>query len=182
GELTELAEPVEFRVKYLDQATLPTEDWDAYDAFVRDVMDLSKAMSAASDIRGNLDDRLDALETAALETTGSPEDALTTLYDLRERLADFTMALYGDRTRGSLEMETAPSVAGRIGSIEYGMWNVTSDPTETFKESYQVAAEQFAPLLDELKTIDTDVRALEQTLETQGAPYTPGRWPDWSRE
>ncbi|PPK84687.1 photosystem II stability/assembly factor-like uncharacterized protein [Neolewinella xylanilytica] len=182
GELTELAEPVAFRVKYLDQATLPTEDWNEYDAFVRDVMDLSKALSAAADIRGNLSDRLEALETAALETTGSPEAALTTLYDLRDRLADFTTKLYGDRTRSSLEMETLPSVAGRIGSIEYGMWNVTSDPTETFKESYRVAAEQFAPLLDELKAIDADVRDLEQDLEAGGAPYTPGRWPDWSRE
>ena len=145
-------------------------------------MDLSEALSAASDIRGNLDERLDALEKAALETTGSPEAALTTIYSFRERLADFTMSLYGDRTRSSMEMETAPSVAGRIGMIQYGMWNVTSHPTGTFRDSYAVAAEQFAPLLEELKALDADVRELEQEMETQGAPYTPGRWPDWSRE
>ncbi|NJB86982.1 photosystem II stability/assembly factor-like uncharacterized protein [Lewinella marina] len=179
GEFKQWGEPQTFRVKYLDQATLPTEDWDAYDAFVRQIMDLSKAVSAAGDIRRNLDQRLGALEKAALETTGSPEAALTTLHALRERLADFTEALYGDRTRSNLQMETAPSVAGRVGALEYGMWNVTSDPTETYRESYRVAAAEFGPLLEELKSIDADVRALEQQLEMQGAPYTPGRWPTW---
>ena len=182
GEMKQLAEPSAFRVKYLEQTTLPTEDWDAYDAFARKVADLSKALSATGDIRGNIDRRLDALESAALETSSSAEPALVSIYNLRKRLADFTTELYGDRVRGSLEFETLPSIASRVGSIQYGMLNVTTDPTETFKESYRVAAERFAPLLDELKAIDGAVRELETELEAEGAPYTPGRWPEWSRE
>ncbi len=182
GELTTLAEPVTFRVKYLDQSTLPTEDWADYAEFVGKVAELSKAVSAVGDLRRTLDQRIDALEKAALETTSSPGEALSAIYALHERMAHFSTAMYGDRTLGSLEMETPPSIAQRIGAVENSMWNVTSDPTAAYRENYRIAASQFGPLVQELRGIDEAVQSLETRLETAGAPHTPGRWPVWGGE
>lgn len=80
------------------------------------------------------------------------------------------------------QFETAPSIGSRIGRCEYGMWDVTSEPTQTYTEAYRIAAKQFGPVLQQLKQLDQDVRSLEQQLELNNAPYTSGRWPNWTGE
>jgi hypothetical protein len=37
-------------------------------------------------------------------------------------------------------------------------------------------------LLSELKSIDGEVKSLESKLEKYGAPYTPGRFPEWKKD
>ena len=51
-----------------------------------------------------------------------------------------------------------------------------------YKDSYAVAAEEFSVALRSLSRVDTDLAALENALEIKGAPWTPGRIPDWSPE
>ncbi|WP_116128044.1 WD40/YVTN/BNR-like repeat-containing protein [Lewinella sp. IMCC34183] len=182
GEMTDLAGPVSFDVKYLDEATFPTQDWGEYRRFTGEVAALTKAVSALGDIRRDLDQRVSALEKAALETTNNPETALTDIYAIKGRLADFTTALYGDRTLSSLEIETPPSVAQRIGSVKYGMWDVTSAPTTTYRDNIRIASAQLPPLVEQLRGIERSILSLEGELEQQGAPYTPGRWPTLGRE
>jgi len=54
-------------------------------------------------------------------------------------------------------------------------------PTKTQRESYQIASEEFAGELAKLRAlIDVDLRSLERALDAAGAPWTPGRLPDWS--
>jgi len=36
-------------------------------------------------------------------------------------------------------------------------------------------------LLSKLKAIDVEVKQIETTLEKYGAPYTPGRFPEWKK-
>ena len=182
GELRELTKPLGFEVRFLDQATLPTDDWNDYDRFLKKVTELDRAIDATNDIRRDLSQRLSALERAALEIPASAQGPLRKIYELEQQLNAFNRELNGDRTRAQLQMETAPSIRQRVGSIIYGMLDTTSDPTQTFRDSYAIAARQFGPLLAQLKEIAQGVERLEQELETKGAPYTPGRWPDWTRE
>ena len=51
--------------------------------------------------------------------------------------------------------------------------------TGNFRDSYRIAAEQFPPILAELKAISADLVRLETELEAEGAPWTPARLPDW---
>jgi hypothetical protein len=62
------------------------------------------------------------------------------------------------------------------------MLDVTSAPTQTYRDNYAIAARQFGPLLEQLKDLHRQVEELEKELETVGAPHTPGRWPQWTRE
>ncbi|MFO7979278.1 MAG: hypothetical protein R6V00_00410 [Candidatus Aminicenantes bacterium] len=40
--------------------------------------------------------------------------------------------------------------------------------------------DEFSPIYQQLKTIiEQDVKNIEQKLDEMGAPYTPGRLPDW---
>ncbi|MEL7427604.1 MAG: hypothetical protein AAFN81_31725, partial [Bacteroidota bacterium] len=80
------------------------------------------------------------------------------------------------------QFETPPTIGSRIGRCEYGMWDVTSAPTQVYLDAYRIAAEEFGPVLRELKRISGEMEALEQQLELNNAPYTPGRWPQWTEE
>jgi hypothetical protein len=47
-------------------------------------------------------------------------------------------------------------------------------------QMYDIIAEEFPPLLDELKQIsEVELKALESELDAMGAPWTPGRIPEW---
>ena len=64
----------------------------------------------------------------------------------------------------------------RIGWINYEQKYSTSSPTETHKMSFNIAKEEFEPILNMIKQlVKTDIEELEQALEDADAPYTPGR-------
>ena len=47
-------------------------------------------------------------------------------------------------------------------------------------EAYRIASEEFGEELAKLrKLIDVDLKGLEKVLDEAGAPFTPGRLPDW---
>jgi len=66
--------------------------------------------------------------------------------------------------------------------ITSALWTTTSAPTTTFKQSYNAAADQFEGLLRTLKSIDNSIKAIELQMEKNGAPFTPGRFPEWEKE
>ena len=69
---------------------------------------------------------------------------------------------------------------GRVQSIVGGQWNVTSAPTGTQRDAYRYAADAFGGVLEDLRElIEEDLAALEDRLEEAGAPWTPGRVPEW---
>ncbi|PCH92560.1 MAG: hypothetical protein COB85_08040 [Bacteroidetes bacterium] len=61
------------------------------------------------------------------------------------------------------------------------MWRATTTPTKSNIDSYNVAAEEFEPLLAQLKSVINKVEDLEVKLENFKAPFTPGRIPVWTK-
>ncbi len=58
----------------------------------------------------------------------------------------------------------------------------TSATNGAYVNSYSIAAKQFTPVLAEVKAIGEEVKKIENLLEQKGAPYTPGRIPEWRPE
>jgi len=76
-----------------------------------------------------------------------------------------------------------PSISERVNTVVSGHWSSTSAPTQTHLDNYRIAAESFAPVLEELrKLVEVDLKNLENKLEAAGAPWTPGRVPTWKPE
>jgi len=70
-----------------------------------------------------------------------------------------------------------------LGEIAWGIWSTTSAPTQTQKDSYTIASEEFELLLARVKKlVETDLKNLEQQMEQYGAPWTPGRVPGWNKD
>ena len=103
------------------------------------------------------------------------------VYLVEKRLTAADIKMNGDASLAKREFETVPSINGRIGTIEGTLWSATSAPTLTAINSFEIASKQFAALLPELKSIDEEIKKVEVTLEKNGAPYTPGRLPEWRK-
>ena len=53
-------------------------------------------------------------------------------------------------------------------------------PTQTHRDAYAIAADEFGQQLGNLHSlIQVDLAKLEKDMEAAGAPWTPGRVPEW---
>ena len=58
-----------------------------------------------------------------------------------------------------------------------------SRPTQTQLNQYNAAAQDFEAVLVQLRQlIEVDLAKLEKQLEAAGAPWTPGRIPEWRNQ
>jgi photosystem II stability/assembly factor-like uncharacterized protein len=179
GVYTELTAAQPFKAVTLNNATLPAGDKKALEDFCKQVAELRRVSTAADEYRSEMVNKIKFIKQAIFETPNLPVTVSKTIAALEKRLTDVNTKLNGDATLARREFESSPSINGRIGTITGGLWGTTAAPTVTFINSYQTAARQFTPVYNELKAIGTEMKILENILETNKAPFTPGRLPDW---
>lgn len=181
GRYTELVAPQSFKTVALNAASFPAADNKALADFSKKIAELRRATAAADKYRNELVNKLAYIKPAIIETPGLPLTVSKSIIDIEKRLSAVSILLNGDATLAKREFETPPSLNGRVQTITGALWNTTAAPTQTFMHSYDVAAKQFAPVLLEIKSIGEEIKKIEELLEKNGAPYTPGRIPDWKK-
>jgi len=183
GVVTTLAGPVGFEVVPLNLATFAAEDRTEVLAFERRVARLQRAVQGALRAAGEAQNRLDHLRRAVLETPDADPALLAELEGLQQRLNSLLISLRGDPTRAKRNEPDGPSLMERVQAVVDSQWHATSPPTRTQRDAYRFAGEQFTRVLADLRTlVEVDLKATEAKLEAAGAPWTPGRLPDWNME
>jgi photosystem II stability/assembly factor-like uncharacterized protein len=182
GKLTELAGPESFTVKPLVMSPETSSNPEAVTAFQRKAGELYRSVHVAARLAGEMNDRIAHLKVAVSETPRASEAEARALRSLEARLADILVKLEGDGAVASRN-EPVPWSVGQRASIVY-QWLLDSraDVPGLYEESYAIAAEQFAALVSDLNVLGKDLDALEDRLELLGAPWTPGRSPQWRQE
>ncbi len=181
GTFTELVPAVPFTCKPLNITTLPAEDKAALDAFNKKVAELTRAITGADSYRKELVDKLSYLKKAVREGADVPDNTYNKILTAELNLNEFNRQLNGDRLRSRYEGASPSSIKDRVDLITAALWNTTAAPTNTFTKSYDDAANKFDDVLVFLKSIDDEMKQIEQILEEHGAPYTPGRFPQWKQ-
>ena len=171
----------EFNCKPLNNTTIPAEDKEALDAFNKKVAELTRSIDALDAYRKELADKIAYLKQAAIETASVPEATYTQILNIEFDLEKINRGLNGDPLRARYEGVSPTSVKERVDLITGALWSTTAAPTNTFIKSYNIAAGKFDELSASLRSIDTNVKQVEDTLEKYGAPYTPGRFPEWKK-
>jgi len=180
GKLTQLVGPVSFEAVSLGLGTLEADDKDAVIAFQSQVAELQRAVKGTSKYISELESKLKLIKIVIRKTPELEESLLTEVNELENKLEDIKIELSGDASLEKRFFPVKTSISSRLGTITYGLWNTTSAPTQTMKDSYEAAAMAFKPMLQKVKDIsDKDIKELEDKLEAAHAPYTPGRLPEW---
>ncbi len=134
------------------------------------------ALSAANAAKTEFEAIKRALDMTPAASNKLKDDARA----MERRLDDILRAMRGDTTVRRLGEETPMSISERVGDATSGGRGSTARATKTNQESYRIAAEEFAAELPKLrKLLEEDLKALEKAMEAAGAPWTPGRLPDW---
>ena len=182
GVVTPLAGPVGFEVAALGAGSLPPADRAELLAFQKKTARLQRAafgaVSAAKEDLKRLSDIEQVLRDTPAADPAMEKDARA----LEARLREILLALEGDKVMAARQEPTAPGVKDRIDGIIAVQWSSVSAPTQTSRDDYAVAAEEFAPVLEKLRQADKDLASLESRMEAAGAPWTPGRVPTWKPE
>lgn len=180
GILKEVAGPIEFEAKVLNNVTLPASDRNEMVAFQIKVSDLNRAINGAIEVSKDLKENIQILKTAIKQTKDAPQS----LIDEANRIESENIAIYrklvDDEVISSRNEPVYPSISARIGEVVGGLWSSTSAPTETYKQNYTIAADEFKPVLANLRQlVEIDVKNIQNELDRLNAPWTPGRVPDW---
>lgn len=176
GNLTQIGEPQEFKVKALPGSNLPSSDNEAVAAWKSKVYELRRVATGASNLISDANNRIKHLRTAVMSVSASNDQFMKDIINLEGQMRNLSERFYGDGTKGRMDLDESPSIFGRLNSAVYDGYGSTGDPTNTMKQQFQLAESDFDGWYQGLITIlNTDLKNLEAKLENAGAPYTPGR-------
>jgi len=182
GEITKLADPVEFTCKKLDNSILPAKDYNENVQFAKQVSKLAIAVVGSDRLIGELTSKVENMKQAIYSTPGASQDLMNKVRALGVELEALNFKMNGIPAAASAE-EIPPvqvPINNRLGIITSTHMGSTSGITTTEKQNYEILKAEFPPVLDSLKRIvETDIPTLEAELNKIGAPWTPGRLPVW---
>jgi len=180
GVMTQLGQSQQFQVIVDGQENMSTADRSALVEFQQKAVRLQRAVSGATQAANGLCPRLTAIKRAISETPSLPHSLYDQAMALEKRNNDIIRALSGDAEARRRNMITPPSINDRVGYVVGAQRMSTARPTQTQQNQYGAAAQDFEAVLTQLRQlIEVDLARLEKQLEAAGAPWTPGRIPEW---
>lgn len=183
GEKKALAGPVEFNAVVLNNATLPAEKRETLVAFQKQVSELIIVMNGAGQYMEELENKIATVRQTIHNTPGLPNELGTETKAMSEKLDDLVFQMDGVEAKASWE-EIPPAImplSNRIQTIVWGMWSTTSEPTQSMIDNYAIVVEDLPQILNQLKEMDAEMKVIEQKLQKAGAPWTPGRIPEFNK-
>jgi photosystem II stability/assembly factor-like uncharacterized protein len=179
GVETAIGQPQTFNVVPLHLSQMNAGDRAKTLEFQKRASRLQKAIMGAA--RANEDALVRVqLIRGALDQIDGPDPKLVARVNAVDKaLRDIDEVINGDPTLRSANEPAPPALVDRITTAVNG-FTTTSAPTNTHREALAIAEEQFVPLLAGMRqAIDVELAAIDKELNAAGAPWTPGRIPDW---
>jgi len=183
GVLTVLAAPQEFNVTVEGLAQMSVQDRAALVEFQQRASRLQRAVNGALETANALKPRLALIKRALLDTPNAGDKLLDDAARIEKQTNEILRVLRGDVVIQSRNENTAPAISDRVFSIIGSQRMSTNRPTPTQITQYTVAAQDFEKVLARLRVlVQNDLATLEKEMEAAGAPWTPGRIPDWKEQ
>jgi len=180
NQQTELVGKTPFKVQPLHQNELEMSEMDLLFAFMKDVNELRKAVKGTYQLVNETGSRLKQLRNAAIITPSASSDLYRMLDKADEQLLEIKFQLSGDKMKEKRNIWIPPTIAKRVDNIVYGLWRSYGPPTSNMEMSFKTAKQEFIPLLGEVtRLIEIEIKQIEEELDRIGAPYTPGRIPQY---
>ncbi len=178
GKVTELTEAEEFTVKFLELNKQMGYDRSGIETFAKEVANARNLLGKLNNVSKDFGKRVKFMQQAVLATPKADRMLIENLTQIQDQLNNLNIKLFGDRSIAKREIETAPSINTRIGTVVYYLWRTTSSPTATQTEQVKIAQADLKFVEDELKTVKTQLIDIQNQLKAAGVSYTPGWMPE----
>ncbi|MGH9522883.1 MAG: WD40/YVTN/BNR-like repeat-containing protein [Terriglobales bacterium] len=180
GTVAEVGQPEVFNVFADTDSPVRPEDRLALQEFQQKVAKLYRALSGSINTANETRTQLRAIKRALNETPTADSSLAKSADQLDLQLAEFLRVVQGDRVLAEHNEPVPPSINERVQNIMSGERLAIQRPTQTHIENYNIAAEEFGTELAKLrKVVEVDLKDLSGKLDQAGAPWTPGRVPEW---
>ncbi|MFQ3581905.1 glycosyl hydrolase [Chloracidobacterium validum] len=177
GVTTQLGTPQSFQVRFLDERA--AEDVRAFEDFHRRLLTAQRTMHGALETAQELQTRLNAVKRAIVEAPAADLKLLDETSAMTRRMNALMVRLRGDRALQARNENTPPGLAERLAEVVSERSSTLARPTQTHEAQYAIVVEGLRQALDDLRGIAADLERIEKTLDSLGAPHTPGRFPAW---
>jgi photosystem II stability/assembly factor-like uncharacterized protein len=158
------------------------QDRAAMAEFQEKLSKIQKALTATTATAAEAGTRLNAIRRAIDSTPSLSPKVREECVKVEKQLADINLALNGDRVWRSHNEGVPASISDHVNAAAAPTRGTTGKPTKTAMEQYQIASDELAAEIPKLrKLVEADIKGLEKQLDSAGAPYTPGRLPDWKK-
>ncbi len=148
-------------------------DYAAIAAFHKSTSELYRKMNIESRRLGEVNNKMRFMKAALMKTSNADPALFEGMDNLQKQLNYMQKTLSGDRTRGSKNEASSPSMMSRVGNAM--SWGTTQAPTATSREGLELAKDAFMVYIAETEMFFKAVEEFEKQLSDAGAPYTPGR-------
>ncbi len=183
GVMTTIGENTTFKIKALENKVLPAQDINGVVSFKRKIEDLDRVQQSAAGAIRSAFSELTFIRKAITQMEEQEDAWLKDVILIENKLEIVQRKLSGDPLKSQLDIDATPSVSDRIGRVVYENKYSSSTPTGTHLRSYEIASEELASILPELREIlEKDLVQLRIKLQKAGAPYTPNVIPFMNKQ
>ena len=182
GELTELSGPISFELKELYNRTIPAEDRKQLASFKLKAVRLLNALDAAENIVETMTKKLSQYKEAvkglrANEANNMYKEVLA----LETKVEQIEILMNGDSDFNPLDLVQNYALLERAQNALGNIMGSTSNIPGMSERDYKIAADEFTPLLSDVKNLIILFDNMDEKLGDIGAPLTLGRLPNWGK-
>jgi photosystem II stability/assembly factor-like uncharacterized protein len=182
GTIEPLTPKVSFQVKGLNNQTLLAQNNSELDAFRKEIAEWNRKISGTGKLMRESNDRLTVYKQAVIGFPNADLSLLSSLRELRLQLDECNVAMYGDGIKTSKEFEDKPSISGRLGLIEYMLYENTTGVTSSQRRNLSIVENEYNVMRNVLDKAIEALNGIESKLDALGIPYTINKDKDWKEE
>lgn len=171
-----------FNVKSLNNQTLVAKNPVELNAFRKDVAEVSRKVSGVGEIIQEFSTQLGLVESALLNYPNTDIRLLKEVKALSLGLDSCKLIMYGDELLTKHEFESAPSMTGRLGMVEYMLYDNTTGVTNTHRANLETVKGDYSMVSAQIKRLLSVFYLLEENLAQVPIPYTKSRGLSWKED
>lgn len=177
GKVTELAIPISFTAKQLDNKSLVAENKKELLDMQNQAFELRRVLIGTDKYLEDATQHLNLIENTIINYSSSNLDLLNEVNSVEDRIYEVNKIMNGNQTLQKRSSAFSPGLNDRLGTILYAFWYSSSAPTKTNLESIKLIESEFTRVESILSEIDKSIEKITSELENSNSPWLPGRVP-----
>ena len=183
GVVTELPGSQTFNTVLLNSKYLKEDELKKLNAFNAKYGELYRAVQGTAKYFSEVNNRVKYLKSVIKNTPLAQVELINKINSIENEVINMNRKLNGDETLSSRTINQGLCIKDRTESVLYDLLRTTSAPSQVHVDNYDIASEELTAFLTQLKkVVDLDIVSLESALEQAGAPWTPGRFPQFNKK